>query len=143
MDPVNVTTGHLRYPSDYQRALTVLCRSDWPILKNRLSCDGADQVLIALNVYVAAVIANQDAIEEHDAFDCQVFPSTNDMKILEKRWNKMNTLRNACRYALRDQRVARYDLMALLVGKENLCFERPDDFSDTDYDATDEEYEEW
>ena len=130
---------------DYQRALTVLGRNDWPTLKNRLSCDGADQVLVALNAYVAAVIANQDAIEEHDAFDCQVFPRTNDMKILEKRWDKMGQLRSACQVALRDQRVTRYDLMALLVGKENI-FERPDDFSDTDYDATDEEYpgeDEW
>ena len=138
--PILANDG-LRYPSDYQCALTVLRRNDWPTLKSRLSCDGADQVLVALNAYVAAVISNQDAIEAHDAFDCQVFPVTNDMNLLEKRWNKMAQLRTACRYALRDQRVTRYDLMALLVGKENL-FERPDDFSDTDYDATDEEYDE-
>jgi len=136
-----VSTGSLRYPSDYQRALTVLGRTDWPTLKNRLSCDGADKVLVALNAYVAAVVANQEAIETHDAFDCHA-PSTNDMKVLEKRWDTMDKLRRKCRYALRDQRLTRYDLMVLLVGKENLCFERPDDYSDTDYDVTDEEYPE-
>ncbi len=135
-------TGPLRYPSDYQRAMTVLGRKDWPTLKNRLSCDGADQVVAALNAYVAAFVANQEAIDTHDAFDCQFFPSTDDRKVLEQRWDNIDKLRRACRYALRDQRLTRYDLMALLVGKENLCFERPDDYSDTDYDVTDEEYPE-
>lgn len=120
--------GLLRYPVEYQNALSVLGRKEWPALKNKLSSADADQVVIALNAFVDAIVANKAAIENHDDFDCQRFPSTNDMTILTERWNEMNRLRRECRYARREQRLTRYNLMALLVGKENLCVD--DDYDD-------------
>jgi hypothetical protein len=61
------------------------------------------------------------------------------MTILQTRWDEMNRLRREARWAMRDQSLNRYDLMALLVGKENLCFKRPDT-EDPDYDDGDEDY---
>lgn len=129
----------LRYPSDYQRAMVVMGRKEWPTLKKKLSSNEADKVVVALNAYITAILNNRDAIENHDAFDCRIWPNTTDMTILQTRWDEMNRLRREARCAMRVQNITRYDLMVLLVGKENLAFERPD-FSDTDYDDSDEDY---
>jgi hypothetical protein len=129
----------LRYPSDYQRAMTVLGRKEWPMLKKRLSSPDAAEVVVALNAYIGAILANQMAIESHDVFDGRIWPNTRDMTVLQERWDEMNRLRREARYAMRIQSIKRYDLMAVLVGKENLCVERPHE-SDTDYDDSDEDY---
>jgi hypothetical protein len=140
LKPQPETESPLRYPSDYQRAMTVIGRKEWPTLKKKLSCDGADKVVVALNAYIRAILVNKTAIELHDAFDRRNFPATSDMTILEARWAEMSRLRSEGRYAMRAQSIARYDLMELLVGKENLCVERPHE-SDTDYDDSDEDYD--
>lgn len=129
----------LRYPNEYKRALNVLGRKEWPTLKKKLSSPDADQVVVALNDYICAVLTNKRAIQEHDAFDCRVFPKTNNMTILQNRWDKMGQLRQEARYAMRDQSIKRYDLMVLLVGKENLL-KRPN-VEDPDYDDSGDEYD--
>ena len=159
----------LRYPVEYRKALEDLkFRKSWPTLRKGLSGDRADQVLVALNAYVAASIAH-DAYEaayfvEYDAIGeikkAMVKPST-EPKAVPRSWSwvpvlcgKTNTVCEASaievhkkriakiihegRAVLRDYRVTRYDLVALLVGEEELedCgFERPDNFSDLDYDG--------
>jgi len=140
LKPSETNLPDVRYPSDYYRAMAVMGRKEWPTLKNKLSSPDADKVRVALNAYVDAILTYQTAVETHDAFDCRVWPATNDMKVLEKRWDEMNRLRTETRYAMRVKSITRYDLMELLVGKENLCLERPE-YSDTDYDDSDEESE--
>jgi len=140
LKPSPKTETPLRYPSDYQRAMAVMGRKEWPTLKKKLSCDGADKVVVALNAYVRAILVNKTAIELQDAFDRRNFPATSDTAILQARWTEVSQLRSEGRYAMRAQSIARYDLMELLVGKENLCVERPHE-SDTDYDDSDEDYD--
>ena len=129
----------LRYPNEYKRAMAILGRKEWPTLQKKLSSNEADQVVVALDRYVFSVSANKRAIQNHDAFDCHIWPKTSDMTILKERWDEMNRLRREARWAMRDQSLNRYDLMAILVGKENLCFKRPDT-EDPDYDDSDEDY---
>ena len=129
----------LRYPRDYTRAMTVLGRKEWITLKKKLSSPDADEVVVALNNYITTILEDRAAIEAHDAFDCRILPNTRDMTILQHRWDEMNRLRREARCAMRNKSIARYRLMELLVGKENICFEPPH-YSDSDYDDSDEDY---
>ena len=138
--PNTVNPMPLRYPSDYHRAMVVLGRKEWPTLKKRLSSPDAAIVVVALNAYIGAILTNKSAIEAHDAFDSRIWPNTRDMNVLQERWDEMNRLRREARYAMRVQSIKRYDLMALLVGKENLCVERPNT-DDSDYDDSGDEYD--
>jgi len=115
----------LRYPREYERAMKVIGRKEWITLKKKLSSPDAEKVVIALNTYVDTILATNKTVQKYDELDVQSFLDTKDKTTLRERLDTIRSLRVELRYAHNALIVTRYDLMALLVGKEHLCFEPP------------------
>ena len=126
-----------RFSREYEEAVLVLNRKEWPALKEMLYTDKADPIMKALKAYVNAVVAKQRADKEYD--DYYFTGSLQNTRDMVQHWDELSEMRKECRDTRWFQRSMYRELMVLMYGEERVNWDTDTDDEGTDDEGTDDE----
>lgn len=122
---------------EYQRALTVTGRFEWPLLRTKLYGPDASIVLMTLKDYLEAFAKRKEADDEYDKACIPSGSGSSYTSDLQMRWLELGRCRKEARDALWFQDAAFRDLMIAMLGEETVDREQLA-YVDNDYDPNED-----